>query len=176
MASRTLTSAALTPAALTLAAFCAVPVQAQQTSTSGPAAAPAGVGASLAAPRRVTGPVPLTLTLKSSRAAPLPLSLGRDNDQNCAFAPTVRVLRVGTREVVFPVPGAEPRLCSQELQAKTLPARGRVAFTRPLDLPAGEYLIEGWFAGLADGARVKIPARPVRVTVRSPRPSGGGVP
>lgn len=153
----------LMPAAL--AALFAVPVLAQQPPASSPGA-PGGVGATLAAPRSVGGTVPLTLTLKSSRTAPLPLSLGRDNDQNCAFAPTVRVLRVGTREVVYPVPGAEPRICTQELLTRTLPARGSVVFTRDLDLPAGEYMIEGWFAGFADDERVKIPAQPVRVTVR----------
>lgn len=167
MSLRTLTPAALTPAALALGALLAVPVLARaQPQPLASHAAPENVAATLAAPRSVTGPVALTLTLKSSRAAPLPLSLGRDNDQNCALAPTVRVLRVGTREVVYPLPGAEPRLCSQELQGKILPARGSVTFGRNLDLPAGEYLIEGWFAGFAEGARVKIPARPVRVTVR----------
>jgi len=124
------------------------------------------VDATLRAPRRVTGPVPLTLTLSSSRAAPVPLSLGRDNDQNCAFALTVRVLRVGTREVVYPAPGDEPRICTQELLTRTLPAQGRAVFSRTLTLPAGEYMIEGWFAGFADEGRVKVPAQPVRVTVR----------
>lgn len=128
--------------------------------------APEGVTATLAAPRSGGGPLALTLTLTSARDTPVAFGVGRDNRQNCALAPTVRVLRVGTREVVYPVPGEEPRLCSQELQGGTLTARGRVTFTRDLDLPAGEYMVEGWFAGFADGVRVKVPAQPVRVTVR----------
>lgn len=131
-----------------------------------PLPAPDGVTATLAAPRRVAGTLPLTLTLKSVRPVPVRLDVGRDNDQNCAFAPTVRVLRVGTREVVYPAPGEGPRICTQELLSKAVPARGSAVFTRDLDLAPGEYMIEGWFAGFADEERVKIPAQPVRVTVR----------
>lgn len=127
---------------------------------------PGGVSATLAAPRTVLGPVNLTLTLKSARPVPVSFSLGRDNSQNCAFAPSVRVLRVGTREVVYPPPGEGPRLCTQELLSKAAPARGSAVFTRALDLAPGEYMIEGWFTGLADDQRVKLPAQPVRVSVR----------
>ncbi|GAA5511739.1 hypothetical protein Dcar01_00452 [Deinococcus carri] len=129
-------------------------------------ARPEGVTATLTAPRRVTGRVPLTLTLKSSRAVPVTFGVTHDNDQNCAFAPTVRVLRVGTREVVYPVPGASPRICTQELMSRTVPARGSTTFTRELDLPAGEYMVEGWFAGFGNKLQVKVPAQPVRVTVQ----------
>lgn len=173
---------------LALVALLALPLSAaaQQTSpgstngTGTPGSSPAtpapssttmpaplsGVTATLAAPRNVTGSIPLTLTLRSSLAEPVTFGVGRDNDQNCAFAPTVRVLRVGTREVVYPAPGAEPRICTQELLTKTAPAGGSVVFTRDLDLPAGDYIIEGWFGGFADNERVKVPAQPVRVTVR----------
>lgn len=132
-------------------------------------AAPAaldGVRATLSAPRSGTGPLSLTLTLKSSRAVAVALSLPRDNDQNCVIAPTVRVLRVGTREVVYPPLGAEPRLCAQDLRSDTLGAGETLTYTRTLDLPAGEYMVEGWLAGFADDLRVKVPAQPVRVTVR----------
>ncbi|EYB66631.1 hypothetical protein DEIPH_ctg079orf0010 [Deinococcus phoenicis] len=125
-----------------------------------------GVTALLTAPRTVAGPVPLTLTLNSSLTVPVTFAAARDNDQNCAAAPTVRVLRVGTREVVYPVPGASPRICTQDLLGKTAPARGNAVFTRTLDLPAGDYMIEGWFAGFGNDLRVKVPAQPVRVTVR----------
>lgn len=126
---------------------------------------PKGVAATLRAPRSVTGALPVTLTLSSELATPLTLGAGRDNRQHCAFAPSVRVLRVGTREVVYPASGAA-RLCTQELLTKTLPAGGRAEFTRDLDLPPGEYMVEGWFSGFADDVRVKVPAQPVRVTVR----------
>ncbi|GBF04301.1 hypothetical protein DAERI_010473 [Deinococcus aerius] len=167
---------------LALVALLALPfpVAAQQVPPGSPATTPApgstatpstpaslsGVTATLTAPRNVTGSVPLTLTLKSSLAEPITFGVGRDNDQNCAFAPTVRVLRVGTREVVYPAPGAEPRICTQELLTKTAPAGGSAVFTRDLNLPAGDYIIEGWFGGFAHDERVKVPAQPVRVTVR----------
>ena len=125
------------------------------------------VSAVLSAPRSVKGKLPLTLTLKSSRASALKLQVPRDNEQNCVTAPTVRVLKVGTREVVYPKPGQEPRLCAQDLRSDTVPARGQVQYTRDLDLPAGEYMIEGWLTGFADDLRVKVPAQPVRVTVKS---------
>lgn len=177
------------PRLLALAALLALPAHAQDLApappptqsaepppleplpTSTPASTPTyaslnNVTASLSAPRQVSGPVPLILTLRSSRAAPLALAAARDNDQNCAAAPTVRVLRVGTREVVYPAPEASPLLCTQELLNRSVPAGGSVTFTRDLALPAGEYMIEGWFAGFADNLRVKVPAQPVRVTVR----------
>lgn len=127
---------------------------------------PGGVTATLAAPRTVSGSVNLTLALKSTRPVPLSFSLGRDSSQNCAFAPSVRVLRVGTREVVYPAAGEGPRICTQELLSRAAPARGSAVFTRALDLAPGEYMIEGWYVGLLEGERVRIPAQPVRVTVR----------
>ncbi|WP_019584835.1 hypothetical protein [Deinococcus apachensis] len=172
MSSRVLALAALLALPFSVAAQQVPPGSTNSTGTS-PATtltttpAPlSGVTATLAAPRNVTGSIPLTLTLKSSLAGPITFGVGRDNDQNCAFAPTVRVLRVGTREVVYPAPGAEPRICTQELMTKTAPANGNVVFTRDLDLPAGDYIIEGWFGGFADDTRVKVPAQPVRVTVQ----------
>lgn len=125
------------------------------------------VSAVLSAPRSVKGKVPLTLTLKSSRAAAVKLEVPRDNEQNCATAPTVRVLKVGSREVVYPPAGQSPRLCAQDLRSDTVAAKGQVQYTRDLDLPAGEYMIEGWLTGFADDLRVKVPAQPVRVTVKS---------
>jgi len=124
------------------------------------------VSATLSAPRTVKGKLPLTLTVKSSRAAAFKLDVPRDNEQNCVTAPTVRVLRVGSRDVVYPIAGASPRLCAQDLRSDAVAARGQVSYTRDLDLPAGDYMVEGWLTGFADGLRVKIPAKPVRVTVR----------
>ena len=136
-------------------------------SPSAPAFAPLdGVTATLAAPRTANGSVSLTLRLTSTRTAPVALGAARDNDQNCAVAPSVRVLRVGTREIVYPVPGAAPSICTQEIVGRSIVARGNTVFTRTLSLPAGEYMIEGWFAGLSEDVRVKVPASPVRVTVR----------
>lgn len=146
------------------------PAEPVQTAPAVPAAtAPAaleGVRAALSAPRSAAGPLNLTLTLRSGRSAPVALSVPRDNDQNCVTAPTVRVLRVGTREVVYPPLGAEPRLCAQDLRSDTLGAGETLTYTRTLDLPAGEYMVEGWLTGFADDLRVKVPAQPLRVTVR----------
>lgn len=128
--------------------------------------APESVQATLSAPRTAEGPLRLRLTLRSSLAFSVELDAGRDSRQNCTFGPLVRVLRVGTREVVYPAPGAEPRLCAQDMRIWRLTARGGATLTRDLDLPPGEYLVEGWFAGRLGGQRVRVPAQPVRVTVR----------
>lgn len=124
-----------------------------------------GVGATLSIPRTVSGKVPVTLTLQSSRADALKLQAPRYNDQNCVTAPLVRVLRVGTREVVYPAP-SEPMLCAQDLRSDTLGARGKVTYTRELNLPAGEYMVEGWWQGFAGDLKAKAPAQPLRITVK----------
>lgn len=131
-----------------------------------PPTIPSDLTATLSAPRTVTGRLPLTLSLKSSRAASVKVQVARDNEQNCATAPTVRVLRVGTREVVYPEPGKSPSLCAQDLRTDTLAARGQATYTRELNLAPGEYMVEGWLSGFAQGVRVKVPAQPVRVTVK----------
>ena len=83
-----------------------------------------------------------------------------------AAAPQVRVLEVGTRAVVYPVPGASPRICAQDLETKTAPANGNVTFTRELELAPGEYMVESWLTGFANDLLVKVPAAPVRITVK----------
>lgn len=140
-----------------------------------PVDVPVGLTATLTAPRSVAGRVPLSLKVTNAGAAAVQLGAGRDNDQNCALAPLVRVLRVGTREVVYPVAG-EPRLCAQDFRTDTAGKGEAVTYTRDLDLPPGEYMIEGWFAGSVNGASanaisanavpIKLSAQPVRVTVR----------
>lgn len=159
------------PAQSQLPALVETPSQPEPAThpTTPPVMAPArldNVSAVLSVPRTVTGKVPLTLTLKSNRTAAVKLEVPRDNEQNCATAPTVRVLRVGSREVVYPPAGQSPRLCAQDLRSDTLGAGKQVGYLRDLDLPAGEYMIEGWLTGFADGLRVKVPAQPVRVTVK----------
>ncbi|AWN23446.1 hypothetical protein DKM44_09590 [Deinococcus irradiatisoli] len=124
------------------------------------------VSAILGALRTVSGEFTLTLTLKNAQAKALSFSAGRDSDQNCAAAPSVRVLQVGTRAVVYPT--GEKRICTQEMKIVTAPAGGSATFERTLNLPAGEYMIEGWFQGFAGDAqqRVKVGAQPIRITVK----------
>lgn len=125
-----------------------------------------GVQANLFVPRTVTGKVGLTFTVRSSRETPITFRVRRDNDQNCATAPQVRVLEVGTRAVIYPPAGASPRLCAQDLETRTAPAKGNVTFTRELELAPGEYMVESWLTGFADDLLVKVPAAPVRITVK----------
>ncbi|WP_161883233.1 hypothetical protein [Deinococcus alpinitundrae] len=124
------------------------------------------VGATLSASRTVSGEFTLSLALTNNQAAALEFSTGRDSEQNCAAAPLVRVLQVGTRVVVYPT--GDKRICTQEQQMKTAPASGSATFTRTLTLPAGEYMIEGWFQGFAGkaGQLVKVSAQPVRISVK----------
>ncbi len=124
------------------------------------------VTATLSAPRTVSGEFTLSLTLNNAQAQALSFSAGRDSDQNCAAAPSVRVLQVGTRAVVYPT--GQKRICTQEMKVLTAPAGGSATFERTLSLPAGEYMIEGWFQGFAgsDGQRVKVSAQPIRISVK----------
>lgn len=134
-------------------------------SSPGAVAVPAGLTATLTAPRTVAGRVPLSLKVANTGNAAVQLGAARDNDQNCAVAPLVRVLRVGTREVVYPVAG-EPRLCAQDFRTDAAGVGEAVTYTRDLELLPGEYMIEGWFAGSVNAAPAKLSAQPVRVTVR----------
>ena len=124
------------------------------------------VAASLSVPRTVSGEFTLSLSLQNKQATSMNFSAGRDSEQNCAAAPLLRVLKVGTREVMYPT--GEPRICTQEMASQTAPAGGTTTFKRTLTLPAGEYMVEGWFQGFAGGAgnRVKVSAPPVRITVK----------
>ena len=124
------------------------------------------VNAALSAPRTVSGEFTIGLVLTNNQAKALSFSAGRDSDQNCAAAPSVRVLQVGTRAVIYPT--GEKRICTQEMKIQTAPAGGRTTFERTLKLPAGEYMIEGWFQGFAGdlGQLVKVGAQPIRITVK----------
>src|SRR5699024_4812266 len=115
----------------------------------------AAYSAQLSAPRTVTGAVPLSLTVQNV-SGPESLAAARDNRQDCATAPLVRVLEVGTRRVVYPPAQAEPMLCAQDMDIRTVGVGEATTYERELALPAGEYMIEGWFAGTAGGDRVKI--------------------
>ncbi|WP_295823484.1 hypothetical protein [uncultured Deinococcus sp.] len=124
-----------------------------------------GVTATLFVPRTVTGALKLTFTVRSTRPAPVVFGVRRDNDQNCAFAPLLRVVEVGTQRVVYPVAGQQ-RLCTQEVVTKSTAVSGNVSFSRTLTLPGGEYMLESWLSARVGGAAVRVPARPVRVTVK----------
>ena len=130
------------------------------------APAPTTLSATFSVPRSATAAegVAVEITVKNAGAADQVVSFGRSSAQNCAFAPHVRVLKVGTREVVYP--SGEPRICTQELRGETVPAGGEAKFTRTLDLAPGEYMIEGWAKGFAGDAQVFLPGEPGRVSVK----------
>ena len=140
------------------------PVPAKPAPAPAPTALP-GAAANLFVPRTVTGPLKLTFTIRNIGTRALVFGARRDNAQNCAVAPLLRVVRVGTGEVVYPVPGAK-RLCTQDFIVKSAAVKSNVSYSRSLDLPAGEYMLESWFAGLANGVPVKVPAPAIRVTVK----------
>ena len=108
----------------------------------------------------------LNLTLLNGQSKAIVFSAGRDSTQNCAAAPLVRVLRVGTREVVYPA--GEKRICTQEQTTKTALLGGSTVFSRTLNLAPGEYVIESWFQGFAGQtqSRVKLSAPPLRISVK----------
>ncbi|MDO4262872.1 MAG: hypothetical protein Q4C67_01620 [Deinococcus sp.] len=130
------------------------------------AQAPAGLTARATAPRYTSSPVRLTMTVANATGREQELSAPRDNRQDCATAPLVRVLEVGSREVVYPAAGSgSATLCAQDLFVKTVAAGSSVRLERTLNLPAGDYMIESWFSGNAADGKVKLAAEPVRVTV-----------
>jgi hypothetical protein len=108
----------------------------------------------------------LNLTLLNAQANAVAFSAGRDSTQNCAAAPLVRVLKVGSRDVVYP--NGEKRICTQEQTVKTALLGGSTVFSRTLNLAPGEYVIESWFQGFAGPmqTRVKLSAPPLRVSVK----------
>ena len=118
-------------------------------------------------PNQGDGELTLNLTLLNGQAKALAFSAGRDSAQNCAAAPLLRVLRVGTREVVYPVAG-EKRICTQELIIKTALLGGSTVFSRTLKLAPGDYVVESWFQGFAGPmqSRVRLSAPPLRVSIR----------
>lgn len=122
------------------------------------------LSATLQIPRTVSTEFSLNLVLQNSQTAPLTFSVGRDSDQNCAAAPSVRVLEVGTRKVVYPT--GDKRICTQEMVERTAPAGGTAIFERTLKLPVGEYMVEGWFQGFISGQLIKSGAQPVRISVK----------
>ncbi|GHF92927.1 hypothetical protein GCM10017783_00980 [Deinococcus piscis] len=131
-----------------------------------PAQTPAGLTARASVARYTSSPVKLTLTVSNQTEREQELSASRDNRQDCAAGPMVRVLEAGSRNVVYPPAGnGNAMLCAQDLFVKTVAAGGSVRLERTLDLPAGDYMIESWFSGNAADGKVKLPAEPVRVTV-----------
>ncbi|MFC4452807.1 hypothetical protein [Deinococcus sonorensis] len=151
------------------AATLSVPVPSDLTPLSAPAATLPGLSAALSSARTADGRLTLSLSVKNAGPATVALTLSRHSDQNCAFAPLIRVLRVGTREVVYPVAGAEPRLCTQEVQGASLGAGESTSFSRTLDLPPGDYVVEGWLSALAGAQPVRVPAAPLRLTLAGAR-------
>lgn len=123
-----------------------------------------GVSAKLTSANAEAGQLRLSLTLSSTLKQDVRLMAARDNRQDCATAPLVRVLRVGSREVVYPLGSA--KICTQDMSSEVLNAGGSLSYNRTLNLSAGEYMVESWFLGLTDNQRVKVSALPVRVTVK----------
>lgn len=131
-----------------------------------PAATPQHLTAALQLPRTVqAGEFSVGLTLNNAGTNTVTLTASRDSDQNCAFAPLLRVLKVGSREVVYPTCGS-PRICTQDALNTPLAAAKSTLLERKLTLPAGEYMVEGWFGGGVDGQSAKVGAVPVRLSVQ----------
>lgn len=83
--------------------------------------------------------------------------LGRANRQNCATAPHVRVLEVGTRRVVYPAetPGV---VCTQDVVSV-----GEGDVTRRIELPSGHYVVEAWVPASGEMPKLRAPYAVVRV-------------
>lgn len=156
-----------------LLAFATLALGAGASAQSTPANT-SGLTISSTAVSAAGGTVNVSATVRNTTAASQTLSLGRNNFQECAFAPHVRVLRVGSREVVYP--RAEPRICTQELRSETIAANGEFTFERDLNLEPGEYVVEVWVRGFANDAPVFLSGQPVRVNVGGAGAAPSGTP
>lgn len=122
--------------------------------------------AQLEMPRHNTGTLNIGLRLSSELTIQQEISSSRDNQQDCSFGPLLRVLRVGTREVVYPPANAEKGFCAQDMKIGQLAKDMPITYQRELELPAGDYMVEGWLIAQVDGGdRIKIPAQPRRISI-----------
>ncbi|MDR6218887.1 hypothetical protein [Deinococcus soli (ex Cha et al. 2016)] len=118
--------------------------------------------AALDVPQSVhAGPVPISVSFTNRTATDVTLALPRDARQSCVAAPHVRILQVGTREVVYP-PAVTDRMCTMDMVHTVVRAGASVPLNRAVTLPTGQYLIEAWVPGVG-GAAVRAPYRIVRV-------------
>ena len=154
---------------------CGLPHVRLASASQSPANAPAtalaatfvsGLSAKTSVARSVIGAVEVVFVVQNKGSLGLNLSLSRNNMQDCTFGPSLRVLRVGTREVMYPQPGASPKLCPQDMSTATVLSGSNINYSRKLNLGAGEYMIESWIIGLKDGQTVKVVAAPLRMTVK----------
>ncbi|MFC4424862.1 hypothetical protein [Deinococcus navajonensis] len=112
-------------------------------------------------PHLRAGPVPVSVNVMNHTGQDVTLSLPRDSRQFCAAAPHIRILRVGTREVVYPLAYTD-RMCTMDMVSTVLKAGTVVPFTRSVTLPKGHYLIEAWIPGV-NGQKLRTPYRVFKV-------------
>lgn len=133
--------------------------------TAAPIATPVTLKAVLDVPRSAYGELNVKLTLSNLGPNSAMLVASRDSRQDCAFGPLLRVLKVGTREVVYPTQDS-PRICTQDALNTDLGKDKSLTLTHKLRLEPGEYMLEGWFQGGVNGVARQVAAEPVRLTVR----------
>lgn len=115
------------------------------------------------------GGVRVSLAVTGSGQVYLP----RNPRQNCATAPHVRILEVGTRRVVYPVNVTPGALCTQDVQVLAPgqgdlgtpldpEASGTVWVERVIALPPGHYIVESWIPATGELPQLKAPYRAVR--------------
>lgn len=127
----------------------------------------AGVITKLDSVRNSGGQLKLGMVLSNTTGQTLNIQMARDNDQDCTFGPSLRILEVGTRKIIYPQKG-EPMLCPQDIKTETIKAASKITINRSLDtiLPAGEYMVESWVKGLVNDKEVKLRAKPKRISVK----------
>lgn len=103
--------------------------------------------------RAVPGGIEVTFDVMNSGTTRL-LTLPRASSQNCEPFLHVRVLRAGTRELVYPT--REASLCAQDMVTLTVPAAEvsrsaalpapapELKLSRRLNLAPGRYVVEAW--------------------------------
>lgn len=130
-----------------------------------PSALPPQVTARLQARRNAAGTVVTRLTLQNVGPTNVTLTASRHSGQNCAYAPLLRVLKVGSRQVVYPT-DEPPHLCTQEALNTTLKPQQSLTLEHNIKLPTGDYLLEGWFSGGINGQFQKISAAPILIKIK----------
>lgn len=127
----------------------------------------AGIITKLDSARNSGGQLKLGMILSNTTGQTLNIQMARDNDQDCTFGPSLRILEVGTRKIVYPQKG-EPMMCPQDMKTETIKPTSKITIDRSLDtiLPVGDYMIESWVKGFVNGKEVKLRAQPKRVSVK----------
>ncbi len=123
-----------------------------------------GLTAKISTYRTANELINIVFSLQNSQPKIVSMGLTRNNTQDCTFGPFMRVLKVGTREVVYPV--GNEKICAQDFNTAQVPAQGSLNYTRQFKLISGDYMLESWINSIIDNQVIKISAPAIRLSFK----------